>query len=84
MKRLERDHVGETMKALVVEGIKQFTYKDVPVPVLKDDEAVVRTFHVCSQMERTVIRSLWGTSSRGKSLQWAKLSGMSPSVHGQP
>lgn len=42
MKRLERDHVGETMKALVVEGIKQFTYKDVPVPVLKDDEALVR------------------------------------------
>ena len=42
MKRLERDHVGETMKALVVEGIKQFTYKDVPMPVLKDDEALVR------------------------------------------
>ena len=42
MKRLERDHVGETMKALVVEGVKQFTYKDVPMPVLKDDEALVR------------------------------------------
>ena len=42
MKRLERDHVGETMKALVVEGIKQFTYQDVPMPVLKDDEALVR------------------------------------------
>ena len=30
------------MKALVVEGVKQFTYKDVPMPVLKDDEVLVR------------------------------------------
>ena len=34
--------MSETMKALVVEGVKQFTYKDVPMPVLKDDEVLVR------------------------------------------
>lgn len=32
----------DTMKALVVEGVNQLTYKDVPVPKIKADEVLVK------------------------------------------
>ena len=34
--------MSEMMKALVVEGENQLVYKDVPMPVLKDDEVLVK------------------------------------------
>lgn len=34
--------IPQTMKALVVEGVRQLAYKDVPVPSVKDDEVLVR------------------------------------------
>ncbi len=32
----------EMMKALVIEGIREFVYKDIPVPELKDDEVLIK------------------------------------------
>ena len=34
--------IPQTMKALVVEGVRQLEYKDVPVPGVKDDDVLIR------------------------------------------
>lgn len=38
--------MANTMKALVVEGVKKLVYKDVPIPVIKENEVLVKV-HAC-------------------------------------